>query len=269
MQTPLLPERLIGAEPNTQERERLLDLVATLDVEAAVFLGDLVARQSAKNWRLVDASLTRLRTRGVRLAACAGNHDLFPFAWRGYDDLARRGLLASASWQRLAVGDVRVLLLDSNRRALGEALWREQLAWFRGELADAEGTREVRVVLVASHHPPWTNGARVGDAESRLRPLLEAFYGAEKARAWLSGHVHAYERFASRGKHLIVSGSASAPRMRLRVGARARHEAVARLPTPSPFGWLELRVAGNEATLTHRGFRALEAPCETFDVVRL
>lgn len=266
-QATLLLERLIGREDNSAERARLLGLVAELDAEAAIFLGDLVARQSAGAWRIVDACLARLGARGVRLAACAGNHDLFPLAWRGYDDLARRGLLGPASWQRVALGDLRVLALDSNRRALGDGLWGEQLAWFRAELADAERDAAVRGVVVASHHPPWTNSALAGDAAPLLGPLLDAFYGAGKARTWLSGHVHAYERFASRGKHLVVAGSASAPRMRLLTGDRARHPTLARVPAPSPFGWLELTVAAGEATLAHRGFRHLRAPCETFDVV--
>ena len=265
----LLLERLIGREDNSAERARLLGLVAELDAEAAIFLGDLVARQSARAWTVVDACLTRLRARGVRLAGCAGNHDLFSLPWRGYDDLARRGLLGPASWRRVTLGAARVLVLDSNRRALGRALWDEQLAWLRAELADAEREGSVRAVLVASHHPPWTNSAVAGDAAPLLRPLLDAFYDAPKARVWLSGHVHAYERFASRGKHLVVSGSASAPRMRLLTGARARHPTLARVPAPSPFGWLELRVVAGELTLTHRGFRHLRAPCETFDVVSL
>ena len=57
----LLLERLIGREDNSAERARLLGLVAELDAEAAIFLGDLVARQSARAWTVVDACLTRLR----------------------------------------------------------------------------------------------------------------------------------------------------------------------------------------------------------------
>ncbi|HQY60416.1 MAG: metallophosphoesterase [Myxococcales bacterium] len=268
-QATLWLERLIGREDNSDERARLLDLVAALDAEVAIFLGDLVARQSRTAWQIVDGCLARLRARGVRLAACAGNHDLFPFAFRGYDDLARRGLLGPASWQRVSLGDVRVLVLDTNRRALGPRLWSEQVVWFRAELADAEREGSVRAVVVASHHPPWTNSAMTGDSAPRLCELLEAFYAAPKARAWVSGHVHAYERFASRGKHLVVSGSASAPRMRLLTGARARHPTLAHVPAPSPFGWLELTAAAGVATLAHRGFRRRRAPCETFDVVTI
>ncbi len=266
LQSTLLIERLVGREDNRAARARVLHALARIEARTVVFLGDLVARQSAQNWAGLDVCLAALRARGVRIAAAVGNHDLWLIPGRGYRALAARGLIpAEAPWQRLDVGNVRVFLLDSNRWALGGKRWQAQVRWLEAELDLAERDTTVRAALVVSHHPPWTNSRVANDSEARLAPFLRAFHRCAKAQVWLSGHVHAYERFAVRGKTLVVSGSGGAPRMRLRTGPRARHVDLAGIGAPSPFGWLELSVRAATATRALRGFRGEDVPWRVFD----
>lgn len=268
-QSTLSVERLVGREDNTSARTRLLRELGSVDASNVVFLGDLVARQTAKNWSVLDPCLEALCQRDVRVAAAVGNHDLMLSPARGYAALAARRLTGPrVTWQRLDVSSLRIFVLDSNRWAMGRTRWSEQALWLARELAHADEDPEVRATVLVSHHPPWTNSTVTGDEQAMLAPWLTAFRASCKTRVWLSGHVHAYERFSMREKTLVVAGSSGAPRVALRVGRRARHEDLAKVPAPSPFGWLELRTSPSEAELTFRGFSTLTGDRETFDRLR-
>jgi hypothetical protein len=102
-------------------RRRLFRELAHEDGELALFLGDVVAYDAPHHWQRIDPLLDRLRARGVALAAAVGNHDVFPVPRRGMASLARRGLVPPhRTYQERDVGNVRFVVLDSNRRVLGE-----------------------------------------------------------------------------------------------------------------------------------------------------
>ncbi len=268
MQATLSVERLVGREDNVAVRMRIRRELARIDTRNVVFLGDLVARPSVEAFRELDPCLASLRDRGIPCAAAVGNHDLWVSPRRGYGELERRGLVRpGVSWQALDIADLRVILLDSNRWALGAKRWAEQARWLDEEVGRAESDPLVRATIFVSHHPPWTNSAITSDHEARLLAQLEAFHAARKTRVWISGHVHAYERFVMRGKTLMVSGSSGAPRVPLLTGTRIRHTSLATVPRPSPFGWLELRAGAHEATLTLRAFTELAEAATDFDSI--
>lgn len=254
-QATLLVERLVGREHCPHVRRRLFRELAHEEAELALFLGDVVAYDAPHHWRRIDPLLDRLRERGVALAATVGNHDVFPVPRRGTASLALRGLVPPhRTYQERDVGNVRFVVLDSNRRVLGEEAWARQVAWLRERVAASEASPEVRAVVFVTHHPPWTNSLRATDAEGTLLPFVEAFERAKKTSVWLSGHVHAYERFAFGGKTLVVSGSTGSPRMRLLEGRAARHADRAGLGSPGPFAWLRVHVAEDHARAELVGF---------------
>jgi 3',5'-cyclic AMP phosphodiesterase CpdA len=265
-QATLLVERLVGREHCPHVRRRLFRELAHEEGELALFLGDLVAYDAPHHWARIDPLLDRLRERGTFLAAAVGNHDVFPAPRRGLGALADRGLLPNLrSYQERDVGNVRFVVLDSNRRVLGEDAWARQVAWLRERVAVAEASDDVRAIVLVTHHPPWTNSLRASDAEGTLLPFVEAFERAKKASVWLSGHVHAYERFTFAGKTLVVSGSTGSPRMRLLEGPLARHADRARLGSPGPFAWLRVHVEKERAHAELVGFFDERAPTGTLD----
>ena len=254
-QATLLVERLVGREHCPHVRRRLFRELAHEDGELALFLGDVVAYDAPHHWQRIDPLLDRLRARGVALAAAVGNHDVFPVPRRGMASLARRGLVPPhRTYQERDVGHVRCVVLDSNRRVLGERAWAHQVAWLGERVTAAEASADVRALVFVTHHPPWTNSLRATDSESTLLPFVEALERSTKASVWLSGHVHAYERFAFGTKTLVVSGSTGSPRMRLLEGAEARHVDRAGLGSPGPFAWLRVHVAKDHAHAALVGF---------------
>ena len=265
-QQTLLGERMIGRESNPRERTRLLEEVRVLGVERHIFFGDLVSYPSSSNWRELDTWIHEVRRGGASVSASPGNHDLWPTPRRGYAYLRARGLIpAKESWDRVDLASVRLFLLDSNFSALGSAAVKRQVAWLEHEVEVAHRDPTAGSLLFVSHHPPITNSAVTGDNERMLSPLLNVFRSCRKRATWLSGHVHAYERFTDNGLTFVVLGSSGAPRVRLKVGAKARHQDLASLGSPSPFGWLELRADSTQAALSFRGFRTIASDVVTFD----
>ncbi|MFO0667602.1 MAG: metallophosphoesterase [Polyangiaceae bacterium] len=265
-QQTLFAERLVGRESNPEARTRLLREVRALGAERYFAFGDLVAYPSSANWRELDIWLAALRSGGATLAVSPGNHDLWPFPRRGYAALRSRELIPRGeSWQRFDVASVRVFLLDSNRAALPRAAFREQVLWLEHEVELAHRDPTVGPLLFVSHHPPFTNSTVTSDEERMLTPLLDVFRSCRKRATWLSGHVHAYERFEEQGRTLVVSGSSGSPRVLLKKGKAARHNDLAAVGSPSPFGWLELRADATHASLSFRGFRTIGSEVATYD----
>jgi predicted phosphodiesterase len=265
-QATLLVERLAGRENNAAARARLFELLETEKPDAAVLLGDMVARPSETHWGAIDGFLRSWGTHGTQLALAVGNHDVMFEGHKGYRQMRARGLLPqTTSWSQLDVGCMRVLALDSNRGKVGSSGWAAQIAWFDQALAEAEREHTVKLVVVASHHPPYTNGALVRPHAATLAPHLASFAKSSKAQMWISGHCHAYERFHVSGKTHVVAGNAGGPRMGLLTGALARHSDLARAPNPVPFGWLTGDLSDNALACSASGFLDTAAPLDSFD----
>lgn len=269
-QQTLLAERLVGRETNPSARTRLLDEVRMLGVERYISFGDLVAYPTKANWRELDTWLHEVRRGGAIVVATPGNHDLWPWPRTGYGFLRERSLIPHGeSWQREDVACARIFLLDSNFSALGSEAVKRQVAWLEHEVEIAHRDPTAGSLLFVSHHPPITNSTVTGDNERMLTPLLNVFRSCRKRATWLSGHVHAYERFFENGLQFVVAGSSGAPRVRLKVGRKAHHRDLAGVGSPSPFGWLELRADDLHASISFRGFRTLGSEVVTYDHFQL
>jgi 3',5'-cyclic AMP phosphodiesterase CpdA len=145
-----------------------------------------------------------------------GNHELY-----GDDKAAlahffgRFPHLGQRRWYSFTWRDVAFILLDSNLEEMGPEETKGQMAWYQAELARFEADEAVGCIVVACHKPPFTNSKVVGASEKVRAGFVPAFLSAEKARLFLSGHCHSYERFSVEGKTFIVSGGGGGPRHRL------------------------------------------------------
>lgn len=258
-QETLLVERLIGREDNRATRGRLVDSIAAARPALVVHLGDAVAISTSAAWRRFDELMRPLG--GVPLVAVRGNHDLWG-----------RAKTVEREWNARFHGQERVMrsegtaivLLDSNRAAMGERSWRAQREWLAATLRTLDDDASCARIICCAHHPPCTNSTVTSDDVEVARDVLPVFIGARKTRALVSGHVHAYERFDVDGphgtKHLIVAGGAGGPRVRLHTSAKARHVDMCALPSPRPMHYLWLE----GATLQARDVTGTQ-----FDVVAL
>jgi hypothetical protein len=222
-------------EQNDVERGRVVAEIAAARPDLLVITGDCVFDGgSDAQWAAFDELTVPLRAAGIATVGAFGNHEYWRGRASGEEHLFPRFPLdGGRHWFTVALGPLRVVVLDSNEGALGPATWSAEVRWYEDALARFDEDPEVRGVLVTFHHPPFTNSTVTGDEAHVQRSLFPAFARAHKTLAMLNGHVHSYERFVRGGKTYVVSGGGGGPRAELASG-RARRHPDDRYDAPSP-----------------------------------
>jgi 3',5'-cyclic AMP phosphodiesterase CpdA len=214
-------------ESNDRERALVVSHIAGGDPSLLVLLGDQVWDGSSSSlWADFDRLMAPVRGKSIPVIAAPGNHDYWGGGRANLGSLFERfALMAGCTHGSIAFGPLALVVLDSNREQMGERAWREQQSWLSAELAALDADARIRGIVVFQHHPPFTNSAVTGDGKDVQEAFVAPFMASKKTLAMVSGHVHAYERFTSRGKHFIVSGGGGGPRARLHRGLeQRRHE---------------------------------------------
>lgn len=174
--------------------------------------GDLVTRgDRAEDWRIFDAWTAGLAGAQIPYLPLLGNHEYY-----GKNDVAlaeywaRFPELERAKWYSLRAGPLFVLFLDSNLSELSDEERGTQRLFAKKSITSAEADPQVAFILVAFHHPPYTNGPHP-PATDALEELLSPLRFARKLKLVINGHVHSYERFVDAGLTFLVSGGCGAP----------------------------------------------------------
>jgi len=242
-------ERLIGREQNEAARRALIARMAGEEHPSLlVHLGDLVVYgASDAEWHYFDLLMSPLHERRIPILPVLGNHDYW-----GSDTVAleharqRFPALSPHTYYARRHQGLGLVWLDSN---LDGSLAEEQARWFEASLAEFERDPATQGVLVFSHHPAYTNGhGRQGDRYLRST-LLPPFLRAPKTVAWLSAHVHGYERFSVGGKALIVSGGGGGPRVEYDPAPDGTPAPVYTAPSGAPRAFHYLVIAEREDAL--------------------
>jgi 3',5'-cyclic AMP phosphodiesterase CpdA len=212
-------------ERNLDERRRIIQRIAEEGPDFVAILGDLVfCGSSPAHWAEFDRLSAPLREAGIPILPVLGNHEYWVSPRRALAAFfARFPHLGGRHWYALAYGDLALTFLDSNRRWLSPARWKEQLDWYSEELARFDQDPAVRACLAMLHHPPYTNSTVTSDEVHVQRGFVPPFARSQKTVAMFSGHVHSYERFERDGKTFCVTGGGGGPRVRLSSGSRRRH----------------------------------------------
>lgn len=212
-------------EHNDAERARVVAEVGRARPDLLLITGDCVFDGgSDAEWAAFDRLVAPLRARAIPAIAAFGNHEY----WRGRGEaeahlFPRFPLDRSRHHFTVELGPLRLVVLDSNADDLSATEWNEQRAWLARTLASFDADRTVSGVIVALHHPPYTNSTYTGDESMVQRDLVPPFAHARKTLAMLSGHVHSYERFTHDDKTYVVSGGGGGPRAPLATGSDRRH----------------------------------------------
>ena len=127
----------VWRESKVHERAIILEAIAREQPELVLMLGDLVfCGSSASDWQDFDALAAPIREAGIPVLAVPGNHEYWVSPRSGLKNFqARFPLLEQRRWHARSWGPLRLLFLDSNRRFLSSALWREQARWCAEEIA--------------------------------------------------------------------------------------------------------------------------------------
>ena len=145
--------------------------------------------------------------------------------------------------QQLDLGVLHFFLLDTNERAMSRLEWQTQLDEFRAALAAAEGSDRVRHVLVAGHHPPFTNARWHSPSKAVQDAFVEPFLACSKSRTFLSGHVLGYEHFRIERRSFIVTGGGGGARFSHLHGDKLRQKAKLDLADPHPLHYLDIEAS--------------------------
>lgn len=229
-------------EENDRERELLLSHLLRTKFGLLVHLGDMVFDgASASEWKEFDRWFAPVFARGIPVIPAVGNHEYWGNNQKALANLtARFPWLASSRWHARIYESLGLIMIDSNISEYTEADWTRQVAWFDSTLREMEANPNVNAVLVFSHHPPFTNSTTIDDASYLAKSFLPNFFASEKTIAFISGHVHGYERFALNGRTFIVSGGGGGPRLPVHERSKARHHDQFTGPVIRPFNYLLL-----------------------------
>ncbi len=204
-----LKEEFWRSSPDA-ERLSVIQALADENPDFIVHSGDLVARGTADEWRRFHQENRPVFEKKIPYFPTLGNHEFYgdnedclDHYFAAFPGLERR------RWYPIRAPPVLIAVLDSNFSELTEGERRDQDQWLTDLLAAAEKDAAVRHVIVVCHHSPYTNARIHGDSAA----LQEHFVTRKtpKVKAFVTGHVHTYERFLKDGVQYVVSGGGGAP----------------------------------------------------------
>jgi hypothetical protein len=225
-QSPLWFEAIpLKADDNEEATQILLGTIARDTSMTAVFhLGDMVALGSFRSyWEQFDANTFSLRVSGIPIFPVFGNHEYMPFAADGRMEVLLRFPQLDSSRYMRRVGEMAVLLLNSNYSQLGDSGTARQKQWYLQELERLDADSTVALTVVSLHHSPFTNSKVVNPSEEVQRDIVPGFLQSEKGRLFISGHAHAFEHFRREGKDFLVIGGGGGLLQPLRRGAEEKY----------------------------------------------
>lgn len=170
-------------------------------------LGDVVTLgYKTKKWKGIDAWLDSCRKAGIPVSAVLGNHDVMRRAKKGESQFQRRFPDHQRTGYYRVIDSVAIVFLNSNFKKMSAADRETQQQWLRKALADLDENPGVKITIVTCHHAPYSNSTIVGSSEEVQKQFVKLFLSSRKARLFLTGHSHNFERFQQEGKDFVVIG---------------------------------------------------------------
>jgi len=186
---------------------QILSAVDASDMEFLLHTGDMVNKDSAREWEAYGVATAAFRK---PLRVVIGNHELYGGGKR--EKFAERFGLPGVSYS-FDHKDAHFAVVDNARGEFSP----ETLAWLDRDLADhPKGTDGVSVIVVAMHIPPRTeeifpHGTAI-NYEAQSGKLLEILR-RHRADLVVCGHEHMQKVRDWEGVLVVVSGGAGAPLM--------------------------------------------------------
>jgi Icc-related predicted phosphoesterase len=211
-------------EKNTGLRKIILDKIGEENPEFIVLLGDGVFQgSSSEQWAGYLSDAKMISKKNITVYPIMGNHEYF-----GSYDFIKSNIasvfpqLKGMTWYSVKAGALAFIFLNSNFSELSDLEVLTQNEWYIKTINEFEKDESVKGIVVAAHHPPYTNSTVVSaDGDVRIY-FVSGFLKMEKPGMFFSGHCHSYEHFIENGKHFIVSGGGGGPRHELETDKSVR-----------------------------------------------
>ena len=215
--TSFIEQYFFFRESNDSVQFVLFDSIAKLERKPAfiLHLGDMVFDGSSENdWKYFDASTEQIRKAKIPIFPILGNHEFYGDSLEtAYNINNRFSRLKDSSWNTFEFKSIGIILLNSNEElTLSEN--ERQKEFYEYHMNKYEIDSSIKFIIVATHHPPYTNGTGIGFNESEYTQdcFINKFISSEKKGLFFSGHFHNYEHLIISDKHFIVSGGGGGPR---------------------------------------------------------
>jgi Calcineurin-like phosphoesterase len=246
--TSLAELSFMGRGQYDQERETILNAIAGDKPDLLVMLGDqVVAGDDEAQWAYFDECMARVNSASIPVHSILGNHDYGENKSRCLRNYGHRfPHLDGAVHNVVRMGSLAMISVNTNFDMLSSIQLRNQEVDYNNWLAELDADPTVRGVIVASHHPPYTN-SDLGMNSDVEEMFAKPFLSANKTRLYLSGHVHSYERFIAGEKSFVISGGGGGPRRLVdNSSSRPFKNDAYRIGTLRPFHYVRLKVTDTD-----------------------
>ena len=225
-QSPLLIEETkLRPNHNDHAREMIFSQMLADQPNGVFTLGDMASLGFyGTTWKSFDNFLDRARKAHVPVFAIMGNHELMLFPSYGAEQFVERFPWYRKTGYAVRVGKLAVAMLNSNFGQLSEQEEASQVRWLDSTLTAFESDSSISVVIVACHHPPFTNSTIVSPSTKVREKYVPIYLHYSKCRLFLTGHCHAFEHFRQEGKDFLVLGGGGGLQQPLLTGKEARWE---------------------------------------------
>ncbi len=205
-----LPIEKIRLKPNRNEEARdslFADLIRQ-QPRNLFLLGDLTSTGSNKNsWnpiKKLQLSLGRLNT---HLYAIPGNHEYYTNARRGLQNFKEQFPEVPLFGYCVKKDSVAIVMLNSNFNKLSSTEIQRQQVWYMATMDSLEADNGIKMILLCSHHSPYTNSKIVKPSKEVAKFFLPKFFDSPKSMLYISGHSHNLEFFGRDSeKYFLVIG---------------------------------------------------------------
>ena len=207
-QAPMWVEKLVlRTHNNTKATQTIFGEIVRLKPAVLYWLGDIVSLGYRKNkWRIIDQFLATCTAVGTAVYAIMGNHDVMGRPKKGARNFQQRFPEHSPTGYLKVTDGIAVVMLNSNFSTLSTADLVKQQTWYEQTLTDLDADPAVRVVIVTCHHAPYSNSKLVGSSKLVQQRFVPCYTKSKKAKLFITGHSHAFERYEFEGKTFLVIG---------------------------------------------------------------
>lgn len=249
-QAPMWVEKLVlRTHQNTKATQAIFAEILRLRPAVLYWLGDIVSLGYRNNkWRIIDQFLLKCTEVRTAVYAIMGNHDVMGRPRKGARNFQQRFPEHSPTGYVKTTDSIAVVMLNSNFNILSVADLVKQQSWYEQMLTDLDADPDVKVVIVTCHHAPYSNSKLVGSSKLVQQRFVPPYIKSQKARLFITGHSHAFERYEFEGKTFLVIGGGGGLRQPL-------NTAPGRLPDLATdykpmFHYLAVRREGEGLSLT-------------------
>jgi predicted phosphodiesterase len=208
-QQPLWIEKLFLNDYNNETATNAIfnSLIYKEDIVSLFHLGDLTSFGTLDSeWKIIDSHLKLLKKKQIPVYPAFGNHDYYFISGIAQRQFKKRFPWIKESWYSVRIKNVGVVILNSNYSNLTDSEIRVQKHWYAKKIKELENDNSIQVIIVGTHHSPYTNSKVVDPSEDVQKDFVPLFLKSKKSKLFISGHSHAFEHFKKSGKDFLVIG---------------------------------------------------------------